>query len=176
MADQFNLGKVSCKIGLILLPKAISFKLCGQGCFVQHGTVPFLGFGWRYFLRQICLLSRPGRDYLRGFSQRPNVVRRQRPAGSRAPMRRRVRKTSRAMVSLWVGVRMSRKASWRMRSSGCTRGRSTGTSVGKMGSCDPARANWRAVDALVEARQRDGGFGSGPHQSTHADFCDITSH
>jgi hypothetical protein len=30
------------------LPEAVSFKLCGHGCFVQHGVVSLLVFGWRY--------------------------------------------------------------------------------------------------------------------------------
>lgn len=30
------------------LPEAISFRLCGHGCFVQHGVLPLFSFGWRY--------------------------------------------------------------------------------------------------------------------------------
>lgn len=57
------------------------------------------------------------------------------PAGC-AAMRRRLRKTSRAMVSSWIGVRISRVASCRTRSSSVTNSPSIHSEAQASTKCD----------------------------------------
>jgi hypothetical protein len=86
----------------------------------------------------------------------PSVVSAQ--AGSWAAMRRRVRSTSRAMVSSWVGVRISLRGVvedevFEMHQFAVDPQRGAG--VGEILALDPAGADRRAGDALVETGQRD---------------------
>jgi hypothetical protein len=79
-------------------------------------------------------------------------------SGDWPAIRRQVRRTSRAIVSSWVGVRISFVASWRTRSSRWTSSpsiHSEAQASAKMRAFNPPLTDGRTGDTLVETSQGD---------------------
>lgn len=94
-------------------------------------------------------------------------------------MRRRLRSTSRAMVSSWIGgadveADVVKDQVFKMHQLAVNPQRGAGD--GEMGALDPPRSGTRTGDGLVEARQNRCGVRDRPHEGLERQFGQIITH